>query len=456
MSENDDKFANILKKIEEGFIKINNEDEKANIKNELLELIKKLSDCESNTILLNNLLDITVKINQGMTIDEILGYIYDIFKKYIPYNRIGLSLIDKNGKDLVACCTRSDSEKIRIEAGYRSTLEGSSLESIIRSGNPRIINDLEEYYRQHPDSESTGLILEEGILSSLTCPLITNNRQVGFMFFSSRNKNTYRDEHMEIYVRLANQVSLIIEKARVYEELIDLNELKNKFIGMVAHDLRNPISVIKGSAEILHLDMETKTDIEFSMRKPQIENILNIVGKQCKKMLMLIDDLLDISAIESGNVKIEKVPTDISLFLDQIIENNKVIAEVKNILITGKYQRNIPLVNIDIRRMEQVMDNLITNAVKFSNPGTEITVKSELQAEKVIISVIDQGQGIPEDELSKVFLPFSRTSVMPTAGEKGTGLGLAISKKIVELHNGKIWVESEVGKGTIFTFSIPI
>jgi len=405
---------------------------------------------------LNGMFEISAKINEGNTLDEILDHIYKTFRKYIPFDRIGLSLIDKSGEKVIAYRSITDAKQVKITAGYEAPLEGSSLNDIIKTGNPRILNDLEVYYKQHPYSESTRLILEEGILSSLTCPLVANNKPVGFMFFSSREKNAYGKDHVDAYIRVSNQISIIIQKARLYEELLNLNDLKNKLLGITAHDLRNPISVIKGCAEILQMDIDPKNNNAVIPNAKQIHDVLDIIGKQCVKMLSLIDDLLDISAIESGTIRFEKKNIELESFLDQILKSNRLIAKSKNIQILSEYSANLPSVAIDPVRMEQVMDNLITNAVKFSNSGTKITVSAKERDSKIIISVTDEGQGIPEEEIPKIFLPFSRTSVTATAGEKGTGLGLAITKKIVELHNGQIWVESKTGTGTRFSFSIPL
>ena len=121
----------------------------------------------------------------------------------------------------------------------------------------------------------------------------------------------------------------------------------------------------------------------------------------------------------------------------------------------GVFEFEIPVIVMDPDRIDQVMNNLINNAIKFSYPNTTITLRSCVQDQDVVISVQDQGQGIPAQEVDNLFTDFGRTSVRPTAGEKSTGLGLSIVKRIVELHGGRIWVESTVGVGSIFTFTLP-
>ena len=172
-------------------------------------------------------------------------------------------------------------------------------------------------------------------------------------------------------------------------------------------------------------------------------------------MLHLIDDLLDFSTIESGKLELELHEADYWRLVNENIALNKVFADKKNIgiTVTGEF-KNIPLL-FDHGKMEQVLNNLISNAIKYSFPQTEITVKVSQEENFMRTEVMDQGQGIPKEELGKLFSPFVKTSVKTTAGEKSTGLGLAIVKKIVEGHGGLIGVTSEVGKGSNFYFTLP-
>jgi len=133
-------------------------------------------------------------------------------------------------------------------------MAGSSLERVLATGEPRILDDLEAYLAAHPRSESTRLIVAEGVRSSLTCPLVANGKPVGFLFFSSRERGTYRRAHVELFMEIAGQLALIVEKSRLYELLLELDQVKNRFLGMAAHDLRNPIGVVRSYAELLQED----------------------------------------------------------------------------------------------------------------------------------------------------------------------------------------------------------
>ncbi len=171
------------------------------------------------------LLEISSELNKVMLLDDILARIYTFFQEVIPFDRIGCALIDEKRENVTAYWVKfTYNENPRIDTGYSAPIKGSSLETIINTGKPRILNDLELYLAEHPESESTRRIVAEGIRSSLTCPLIAEGKPVGFLFFSSREKNTYEHLHQEIFLYLAGQVAQIIEKSRLYQKIIDLNK----------------------------------------------------------------------------------------------------------------------------------------------------------------------------------------------------------------------------------------
>ena len=173
-------------------------------------------------------------------------------------------------------------------------------------------------------------------------------------------------------------------------------------------------------------------------------------------MLSLVEDLLDVSKIESGNLNLKIKSIDIIPFIQEIIKLNNILAKKKNIQINLKSEISSLMVLIDFHKIRQVINNLLTNAVKFSHPNSEITLSVNLENEFVIISIKDSGTGILGTDLQEIFAPFNKAASRGTAGEKSTGLGLSICKKIVEGHNGNIRVESEINKGSTFSFSLPL
>jgi len=398
---------------------------------------------------IKTLINITMQINSGMLLDEVLNSVYESFRPIIPYNRIGCALIEENGKLLRAHWARSDALDLHITKGYSATLEGSSLQTIMDTGQPRIINNLEQYLVEHPDSDSTQRMVKEGIHSSLTCPLKANGKPIGFLFFSSKKPDTYAKIHEDLFVEIASQLSTIVEKSRYLQQLIELNELKNRFLGMAAHDLRNPLSTIKGYIELF------LTDVLGELSSDQRE-VLNDMNQASDTMLGLINDLLDVTAIETGNLQLNRQPVKIDELFQNVQSSLRILANAKSIEVKLNLPISIPIIYIDQSRMKQVLTNLITNAIKYSFSHTIVLLSVRVFDKEIWISVKDQGQGIPVNEMNRLFKDFSRTSVKPTAGEKSIGLGLAITRRIIEAHGGIIWVDSEIGKGSTFTFSIPI
>jgi signal transduction histidine kinase len=244
-------------------------------------------------------------------------------------------------------------------------------------------------------------------------------------------------------------INLQRELARRNAELVYLNDLKNKFLGMAAHDLRNPIGIIYSYSDFL-ID-ETK-DVLSSEHK----EFLDIINTSAQFMLALIDDLLDISRIESGKIDLHQELFPIEQLMSKIVGLNRVLSQKKNIGIDLIINKPGLIVNADGPKLEQVFNNLISNAIKFSIVATVIKVEISGSENSVIVGVRDQGQGIPEAELDKLFKPFQKTSVKSTGGEKSTGLGLSIAKRIVEAHKGVIRVESKVGEGTTFYVELPL
>jgi diguanylate cyclase (GGDEF)-like protein len=189
---------------------------------------------------LGKLAAITERVNAGVMLEEVLDRVYESFRAVIPYERIGLALLEDQGRTVRARWARSDGTEIRLKPGYSAKLEGSSLEEIIRSGRPRILNDLEAYLEEHPSSEATRLVVDEGLRSSLTCPLVALGKPIGFLFFSSRETDTYRELHQGYFMQLASQVSVILEKSRLYEELLALNrrlrDMQDRLRHEASHD----------------------------------------------------------------------------------------------------------------------------------------------------------------------------------------------------------------------------
>lgn len=229
-------------------------------------------------------------------------------------------------------------------------------------------------------------------------------------------------------------------------QLEELNQVKNRFLGIAAHDLRNPIGAIN---TYLELFLEGEVDAHSEKR------ILLRMKKTVESMCGLIDDLLDIHRLEAGRLDLRLQPVDLELYLRDCHQAHEPLACAKSIALELELAPNLPTVNMDPDRINQVLANLITNAIKFSHRATTIRIVARPIAGEIEIAVIDQGQGIPEPDLPDLFKEFYRANVQPTAGEHGTGLGLAIAKRMVEAHHGRLGVRSKLGEGSTFTFTLP-
>lgn len=230
------------------------------------------------------------------------------------------------------------------------------------------------------------------------------------------------------------------------DELTRLNETKDKFMGMAAHDLRNPLVVVAGLTQALRKKI---TDTGQTM-------ILDEIIASARRMNRLVNDLLDLASIREGRLALKLREVDVADLIKTSVDCNRVIGQQKDITIVHEVAEDIDSVRLDPERMRQVIDNLTCNACKFSKAGTTITVAAEKKDGRLVIRVVDQGIGIRPEELAGIFDEFARASGQPTGGESSHGLGLAIVKRMVELHGGTIKVTSAVGKGTQFIMSFPL
>ncbi|OGS39434.1 MAG: hypothetical protein A2506_01035 [Elusimicrobia bacterium RIFOXYD12_FULL_66_9] len=385
-------------------------------------------------------------ISSSLRFEDILGHVYESFRTLLPYERIGLALVTDAGRVVRSIGARSSARKLHLLPGYRAPLKGSSLAKILKTGKPRIINDLEEYLLAHPQSDSTRRIVAEGMRSSLTYPLSSQGKAVGFIFFSSKKPGTYSQEHIGSFRRVATLLSLSVEKGRLYEDLAAADEMKNRIMGIAAHDLRNPLTVVIGYLTL----------IQDAPGNDAYKSDVNIIQRKCKQMLSIIDSLLDSSIIESRGLELSPQRLDLREFLQQICVDSQILAEPKQIRLELELPSKLPVLMADRFRLLQTFDNLISNAIKYSMPKTTVTLSARVISGAVAITVADQGQGIAPEDFSLLFKDFGRTSAKPTAGERSIGLGLSIAQRVVKAHGGTIKVKSEQGEGTAFTVCLPL
>jgi len=242
------------------------------------------------------------------------------------------------------------------------------------------------------------------------------------------------------------EMSGAVHAAKNITEHVKLDEFKSDFISTVSHELRTPLSIIKEGISLV-LDK-----IPGEINEKQVK-ILNISKYNTDRLARIIDDLLDISKIEAGKVRLKRSLINVSDVVRQAAGSFEFKIKEKGLEMRLDIDETIGTVWADTDRITQVLTNLIGNAVKFTNSG-HIDISCKDEGDGVVCLVSDTGVGISKDDLPKVFNKFQQFGRTAGAGDKGTGLGLSIAKNIIDMHNGAIWVESEPGKGTKFTFKL--
>jgi signal transduction histidine kinase len=231
-------------------------------------------------------------------------------------------------------------------------------------------------------------------------------------------------------------------------ELKRLNEQKNQLLGMAAHDLRNPLTVVRGYADIL-------TQQFLGPLNAQQEELLRRICASSRHMVELVNDLLDVSKIEAGRLDLHPEPTDLQEVVRSAVENCLPLAAPKKIELALSDHGPLPA-TVDRRRIEQVLNNLLDNAIKYSFSGSRVEIGLQRSSDEAIISVKDRGRGITAEQTERLFQAFGTDGKPGTEGEKATGLGLAIAHRMIQAHGGRIWVESEVGAGSRFHVALPL
>jgi signal transduction histidine kinase len=286
-------------------------------------------------------------------------------------------------------------------------------------------------------------------------PLKSKSEMIGVLFLYTDENPPWYVRSQEILLSIGGLIADAVVSNRREEEILsknaqlkELNELKNKFLGIASHDLRNPLYLVKSFSEVL------KDETIGKLNKKQKE-ITEKIFNASNFMQGLLNNLLDISKIESGKIDLQKETQDFNETATQQVEMCKLLADKKNIKLHFD-PGDLPMIPYDTSAITQVMGNFIGNAIKFSPPETKILMTTELLDDSIRFSVHDDGPGLSREDQQLLFKEFQTLTARPTGGEKSTGLGLAICKKLIHLHDGEVGVSSELGKGSTFYFSLPI
>jgi signal transduction histidine kinase len=321
--------------------------------------------------------------------------------------------------------------------------------TVFKSGEAYYSNDLEHDTYVHVDSKNLF-----GGRNALFAPLKTEHETLGVVAAINRAGGFGREE-VDAITSFADVASLLLKNARLYvtltgtvEELRRASRLKDHFLQNVNHELRTPLTAIVGWTDLL---------MEESLDQKTLARGLSQVRQSARVLLALIDDLLDLARMERGSLSLDRKPVSLPEVVQRSIDTVRMMADGRLVaIIFAPPATAIAPVQADPLRLQQILWNLLANAIKFSRRHGRVVVRVERDADRYLISVEDDGIGIPAGELSHVFERFRQVDGSPTRQHAGMGIGLALARSLVELHGGAIWADSVVGKGSRFTFTLPI
>jgi signal transduction histidine kinase/CheY-like chemotaxis protein len=382
-------------------------------------------------------------LSSTVNVDELLQQVMQVAQKETKADRVLLYLLDK-------------SEELRLHGQFSSQPPPGDALEVGRELAQRCVKEQTQVVVGGDVPSSPALAEIAGWLHAqalIANPLVAQTQVIGAIILLKEGPGSaFASSDPEFLSVLAGQAATAIENARLfaetqraYEELKQLDRMKSEFINIAAHELRTPLAILMGYASLL------EEESAGSQR-----HSLEIILRNAMKLRSLIDDMLNLRYLETGQTHLKPEEVNLCELIEEAFADLSPLAESKGHTVYIDAPRNFPTLIADRQKISLVMVNLISNAIKFTNDGGTITVTARLDGDQAIVSVIDSGIGIPSGELERIFERFYQVEDSLTREHEGIGLGLAIVKGMVELCGGKIWVESALGVGSTFSFSIPL
>jgi PAS domain S-box-containing protein len=394
---------------------------------------------------------VTSTLDLGTLFSRTVNLVRDRFGFY----HASIFIIDETGFNASVKAATGDAGEEMLKRGHALQVGSRSIVgTVTATGSPMVVNDTttDPIHRPNPLLPDTR--------SETAIPLRIGKRIIGALDIQSVRPNDFTADAINVLQTLADQVAVAIDNARSYElaqqainEMRELDRLKSQFLANMSHELRTPLNSIIGFSRVI------LKGIDGPISELQ-EQDLNAIYNSGQHLLRLINDILDLSKIDAGKMELTFDDVNLGELIESVVPTTKGLIKDKPITLVQNIAPNIPIVRADATRIRQVMLNLLSNAAKFTDQGT-ITIEagvevSENNQPEIVVKVTDTGPGIAPQDLSKLFQPFSQVDASPTRKTGGTGLGLSISRRLIELHGGRIGVNSEIDKGSTFYFTLPL
>ncbi|MFH1015466.1 MAG: ATP-binding protein [Chloroflexota bacterium] len=436
-----------------GAVTVEGRDEVSILGNSLDDMRVKLKTSygalEQKTKELASLLSVSEILTSTFDLGQLLDAVLAKSVEVIPAADAGVLLLGQGGQaDL----------KVQSSIGLDKGLLAQLIISQEEACSPRSLPESPAERQRSLCDQVVSNCLQSGILQSRVkghacADVFRQGRYIGtLIMFSFKNPQAFTESDRRLIQGISDYVAIAIERAELAREaqearaLHEADRLRSQFISSVSHELRTPLAKIKGYSTSLlredaHWDKETQ------------QEFLQTIDEKTDELLDLIDKILESAKLEAGALKLVKEPVLIPRLAQKIVED--AASRTKSHRFTLKFASSFPVVEADFRCLEQVLRNLVENAVKYSPEGGDVTIGGEVKEDRVVIAVSDEGIGIPSEYQEKVFERFYRVANPLTRRISGSGLGLSIVKGHVEAHGGRVWLESRMAKGSTFYFSLP-
>lgn len=400
---------------------------------------------ESNRQLqvMSALVDMAQKVTSNLNLEVVLQTTVESIHKLLSARASTITMLTDKGDELVVKATSGvDPQFVNARMKLGEGISGQ----VVETGK--------QIYIEDTYSKPDFLFFDDVVRSLLAVPLRVRDEVIGTMTVDSDRPYAFDDTHIKLMTIAAAQVSIALSNAGLFEELASAYEvlkesdrLKDELVQNVSHELRTPLTFVKGYVDLL-------MDGEMGLVSLDQMDALTIVSDKTDEITRLIDDIMALQRIDSGNLKLTPYPME--ALLETAVSNHQLVAQDKGIaIVLQNPNEQASMVTMDAGRINQVLNNLLGNAMKFSPDGGTITVGIETFKDHVQIMVADEGIGVPKEQLKKIFERFYQIDGSARRHYSGTGLGLAIVKRIIDAHKGQIWVESEINKGSAFYFTLP-